>query len=60
MFECELLIGGVKLFAKATAEGLAILDLCWARVFGRPLSSRMNRLEIQTLFHGNIRDQDQI
>jgi len=29
MFEGELLIGGLKLFAKATAEGLATLDLWW-------------------------------
>jgi hypothetical protein len=53
----ELLL---KALAKAAEEGLALLDLFWARVFGRPLSGRMHKLEIQTLFHGNTRDQDQI
>jgi len=60
MFEGELLIGGLKLFAKATAEGLATLDLWWTRTVGQSLSGRMNRLEIQTLFHGNTKDQEQI
>ena len=43
-----------------TGEGLARLDLWWARVFGRSLSGRMNKIEIQTLFHGNTKDQEQI
>jgi len=60
MFEGEILIGGLKLLAKAITEGLASFDLWWARSFGRPLSGRMYRLEIQTLFHGNTKDQDQI
>ena len=41
-------------------KGLGVLDLWWAKTFGRPLSGRMNKLEIQTLFHGNTRDRDQI
>jgi len=52
----ELLV----LLTKALGEGLAKLDLWWARVFGRPLSGRMGKLEIQTLFHGNTKDTDQI
>ena len=51
----------LKALAKAAEEGLATLDLWWARVFGRSLSGRMYRIEIQTLFHGNTKDdQDQI
>jgi hypothetical protein len=42
------------------ADWLTRLDLWWARVFGRSLSGRMNKLEIQTLFHGNTKDQEQI
>jgi hypothetical protein len=56
MFE-ELLL---KALAKAAEEAVATFDLWWARVFGRSLSGRMYKLEIQTLFHGNTRDQDQI
>lgn len=56
----ELLILLVKTLVKIAAEGLARLDLWWARMFGRPLSGRMNKLEIQTLFHGNTKDQEQI
>jgi len=41
-------------------EALGTVDLVWARVFGKPLSGRLNRLEIQTLFSGNTRDKDQI
>src|SRR5215471_20906882 len=40
--------------------GLGHLDLWWERRFGRSLSGRFYRSEIQTLFHGNTRDQDQI
>ena len=39
---------------------LGQLDLWFERKFGRCLSGRINRLEIQTLFHGNTKDQDQI
>lgn len=41
-------------------EGVATLDLWCQRRFGHSLSGHMNRLEIQTLFHGNTKDQDQI
>ena len=41
-------------------EVLGTVDLAWARLFGRTLSGRLNRLEIQTLFSGNTRDKDQI
>ncbi len=40
--------------------GLGYLDLWCERKFGRTLSGRMNKFEIQTLFHGNTKDQDQI
>jgi len=50
----------LRALAKAAEEGLAILDLWWARAFGRTLSGRMHKLEIQTLFQGNTKDQDQI
>jgi hypothetical protein len=50
----------VKALLHILAEGLAKLDLWWGRTFGRPLSGRINKLEIQTLFHGNTKDQDQI
>ena len=40
--------------------GLGYLDLWCERRFGRTLSGRMNKLEIQTLFHGNTKDDDQI
>jgi hypothetical protein len=50
----------IKAFVHIVGEGLAKLDLWWYRTFGRSLSGRINRLEIQTLFHGNTRDQDQI
>jgi hypothetical protein len=41
-------------------RGLGHLDLWCERTFGRSLSGRINKVEIQTLFHGNTRDQDQI
>jgi len=41
-------------------KGLGHLDLWCQRRFGHSLSGRMNKLEIQTLFHGNTKDQDQI
>jgi hypothetical protein len=56
----EIWVGGTKLLSHLIGEALAALDLWWARIFGRPLSGRINRLEIQTLFHGNTKDQDQI
>jgi len=50
----------LKALAKGAEAGVGALDLWWARAFGRTLSGRMYRIEIQTLFHGNTRDQDQI
>jgi len=50
----------VRAFVHIVGEGLAELDLWWGRTFGRSLSGRMSTLEIQTLFHGNTRDQEQI
>jgi hypothetical protein len=50
----------LRAFIYVMEEGLARLDLWWGRVFGRTLSGRISRLEIQTLFHGNTKDQDQI
>jgi hypothetical protein len=57
MFFEELLL---KALVKAAEEGAATFDLWWGRVFGRSLSGRMFKLEVQTLFHGNTRDEDQI
>jgi hypothetical protein len=54
-----LVIGSVALVA-LIGEGLGQLDLWCSRTFGRSLSGRMNVLEIQTLFHGNTKDLDQI
>ena len=50
----------VKALLHILEEGLAELDLWWDRTFGHSLSGRMNKLEIQTLFHGNTKDHDQI
>ena len=60
MFEDVILEKLLRVLAKGAEEAVGVLDLWWARVFGRPLSGRMNRIEIQTLFHGNTKDQDQI
>jgi hypothetical protein len=49
-----------KALAIAAAEGLATLGLGWAQAFGRPLSGRLHKVEIQTLFHGNTKDRGQI
>ena len=53
MFEDVILEKLLRVLAKGAEEAVGVLDLWWARVFGRPLSGRMNRIEIQTLFHGN-------
>jgi hypothetical protein len=53
----ELIVKGLEWLIEET---LGTVDLLWTRVFGRPLSGRINRLEIQTLFSGNTRDRDQI
>jgi hypothetical protein len=41
-------------------KGLGHLDLWCERRLGRSLSGRINKLEIQTIFHGNTKDHDQI
>ena len=46
----------VKLLGKGPGQ----LDLWFEKKFGRSLSGRMNKLDIQTLFHGNNKDRDQI
>jgi hypothetical protein len=56
MLLSHLIEGLLKLIEKALPE----LDLWWMSRFGRSLSGRPNKIEIQTLFHGNTRDQDQI
>ncbi len=56
----ELLVKAAEMLFELTGRGLGRLDLWFERRFGHCLSGRMNRLEIQTLFHGNTRDQDQI
>ena len=56
MFE-KLLI---ETLAKAAEDGVGNFDLWWGRMFGRSLSGRISKLEIQTLFHGNTKDEDQI
>lgn len=56
----EVLVRLVELLLKLLGYALEELDLLWARVFGHPLSGRINRIEIQTLFHGNTKDVDQI
>ena len=56
----EVFIKLGELLVRELGEGLGRLDLWWERRFGRSLSGRFYRLEIQTLFHGNTRDEDQI
>ena len=53
----ELAVQGLEWLIE---EVLGTVDLAWVRVFGKPLSGRFNKLEIQTLFAGNTRDNDQI
>jgi hypothetical protein len=50
----------VKALLHILEERLTKLDLWWDRTFGHSLSGRLNKLEIQTLFHGNTKDHDQI
>jgi hypothetical protein len=45
---------------RETGKELGNLDLWWQEKFGRSLSGRMHKLEIQTLFHGNTKDEEQI
>ena len=56
----DLLVKAGAELLKLLGSGLGHLDLWFERRFGRCLSGRMNKLEIQTLFHGNTKDQDQI
>ena len=60
VMEGELLVWLSKGLFYLTEEILGRLDLWWSRTFGRPLSGRLGKLEIQTLFHGNTKDEDQI
>jgi len=56
----DLLIqAGAKLLELMGRE-LSRLDLWFERRLGHCLSGRINKLEMQTLFHGNTKDQDQI
>jgi hypothetical protein len=56
----DLFVEAGKKLLELLGRGLGGLDLWVERKFGRCLSGRMNMLEIQTLFHGNTKDQDQI
>jgi hypothetical protein len=56
----DLLFELVRAFLHLIGEGLGHLDIWCSRRFGRSLSGRFYRLEIQTLFHGNTKDEDQI
>jgi hypothetical protein len=56
----DLIVRALADIVKLLGTGLGYLDLWCQRRFGRSLSGRMNKLEIQTLFHGNTKDQDQI
>jgi hypothetical protein len=50
----------VKALLHVLGEGITRLDLWCYRTFGHSISGHLNKLEIQTLFHGNTKDQDQI
>lgn len=56
----HFLIKAGEKFLELLGRGVGRLDLWFERRFGRCLSGRINKLEIQTLFHGNTKDQDQI
>jgi len=56
----DLIVRAGTEFLVLLGRGLGNLDLWFERRFGRSLSGRMNKLEIQTLFHGNTKDQNQI
>jgi hypothetical protein len=56
----DLIVKAGEALLSLLGKGLGHLDLWCERRFGRSLSGRMNKLEIQTLFHGNTKDQDQI
>ena len=56
----DLIIRAGAELLKLLGTALGSLDLWCQRRFGRSLSGRLNKLEIQTLFHGNTKDQEQI
>jgi hypothetical protein len=57
----EIYIWLAKTLLHLLEEALGDLDLWWLRTFGRSLSGRFfSRIEFQTLFHGNIKDDSQI
>jgi len=56
----HLLIKAGEKLLELLGRGVGRLDLWCEHKFGRCLSVRINKLEIQTLFHGNTKDQDQI
>ena len=56
----HLLVKACEKLLELLGWELARLDLWFERKFGHCLSGRINKLEIQTLFHGNTKDQDQI
>ncbi len=51
----HLVITGLAQLLCILGVGIGELDLWYARTFGRLLSGWMNKLEIQTLFHGNTK-----
>jgi hypothetical protein len=56
----DLAVKALAELARLLGVGLGHVDLWCGRRFGHTLSGRMNKIEIQTLFHGNTKDQDQI
>jgi hypothetical protein len=56
----HLLVKACEKLLELLGRGLGRLDLWFERKFGHCFSGRINKLEIQTLFHGNTKDQDQI
>jgi hypothetical protein len=56
----HLLVKAGEKLLELLGRALGRLDLWFERKFGRCLSGRINKLEIQTLFQRNTKDQDQI
>ena len=56
----DVLLKAGEMLLELVGREVGRLDLWFERKFGRCLSGRINKLEIQTLFHGNTKDQDQI
>ena len=59
IFAHILVKAGEKLLELLTT-GVGCLDLWFERKFGGCLSGRISKLEVQILFHGNTKDQNQI